>query len=84
MLQTIEEDKMEVDQHFGEEEARGQPPLEDFDYQQEKLILRALHEEWRNDEELCQRSIALLNRFKGETGQASSSLCEQLRIVLEP
>ena len=84
MLQAVEEDKMEVDQHNGEEETRGQPPLKDFDYQEEKLVLRALHEAWRADEELCQRSIALLNRFKAETGQASAGLCEQLRIVLEP
>ena len=84
MLPTIEEDKMEVDQRFGEEEAGSQPLLEDFDYQAEKLALRALHEVWRADEDVCQRSIALLGRFKAETSQASASLCEQLRIVLEP
>lgn len=84
LLEPVEEEKMEVDQQFGEEEPRGPPVLEDFDYQEEKLALRALHEAWREDDELCQKSIALLNRFKGETGSASSSLCEQLRIVLEP
>jgi len=75
---------MEVDQGIEEQQYRGQPPGEEFDYQKEKLVLRALHEAWRADEDLCQRSIALLNRFKAETGQAASSLCEQLRIVLEP
>ena len=67
-LRAVEEDKMEVDQLSSEEEPRGQPPLTDFDYQAEKLT----------------RSIALLSRFKAETSQASASLCEQLRIVLEP
>jgi len=83
-LRAVEEDKMEVDQLSSEEEPRGQPPLTDFDYQAEKLTNRALYEQWRADEDVCQRSIALLSRFKAETSQASASLCEQLRIVLEP
>ena len=43
-----------------------------------------MFEEWREDDELCQRSIALLSKFKAETSSAAASLCEQLRIVLEP
>lgn len=49
---------------------------EEFDYQAEKLAIRALYEVWRGDEELCQKSIALLGSFKGETSPASASLCE--------
>jgi len=43
-----------------------------------------MFEEWRSDEELAQRSIGLLSKFKSETSSAAASLCEQLRIVLEP
>jgi len=74
---------MEVDQTAADDN-RLQQDLEDFDYQTEKLAMRALHAAWRADEDLCQRSIALLGSFKAETGAAAASLCEQLRIVLEP
>lgn len=57
---------------------------EDFDYLAAKLATRALYEEWRSDEDGAQDSIALLGKFKAETGSAAASLCEQLRIVLEP
>lgn len=30
------------------------------------------------------KSLELLSKFKNETSHVSSSLCEQLRIVLEP
>jgi len=71
-MMEIDTDKIPIDK---------QP---DFDYQLEKLEKRAMFDEWRGDLDLCQRSIALLSKFKQETGSASASLCEQLRIVLEP
>lgn len=43
-----------------------------------------MFEEWRTDEEACSKAIALLSKFKAETSSAAASLCEQLRIVLEP
>lgn len=81
-----EEDKMEVDQTTSKAKAKGEPDelYQEFDYMQEKLEKKALFDEWRSDDELCQQSIALLNKFKSETSSAASSLCEQLRIVLEP
>uniref|UniRef100_A0A7S3CKX2 VWFA domain-containing protein n=1 Tax=Strombidium rassoulzadegani TaxID=1082188 RepID=A0A7S3CKX2_9SPIT len=50
----------------------------------EKQRLRAMMDEWREDELGVEQSLGLLNRFKSETSQFSNSLCEQLRIVLEP
>lgn len=83
LVREREEDKMEID----EASTRVRPPGSkdpDYDYLAEKLGLRALYEEWRSDEDVAQESIALLGKFKAETGQAAASLCEQLRIVLEP
>ena len=57
---------------------------DEFDYLQEKINNRELYDQWKDDEEINQNAIALLSRFKGQTGAASASLCEQLRIVLEP
>jgi len=57
---------------------------EEFNYQLEKQDMKAMFEEWRNDEQLAQKSIGLLSKFKSETSSAAASLCEQLRIVLEP
>lgn len=81
-----EEDRMEVDQTTSKAKAKGEPDelYPEFDYMEEKLEKKALFDEWRSDDELCQQSIALLNKFKSETSPAASSLCEQLRIVLEP
>ena len=83
MQLKLEEDKMEVDQ-IAPTDVITLPSQEDFDYQASKLATRALFDLWRQDEEASQASIALLSRFKSETGAASASLCEQLRIVLEP
>ena len=55
-----------------------------FDYFQEKLVLRAFYENWRTNFDESQSAIALLSKFKSQTSAASASLCEQLRIVLEP
>jgi hypothetical protein len=79
----LEEDKMEVDQ-IAPTDIITLPSQEDFDYQASKLATRALYDLWRQDEDASETSIALLSRFKAETGAASASLCEQLRIVLEP
>lgn len=48
------------------------------------MATRILFDQWRSNPEVAEESIALLSRFKAETGAASASLCEQLRIVLEP
>jgi hypothetical protein len=57
---------------------------DEYDYKTEKLKIREMFELWRQNEEESQRSIELLGKFKGETSSTAASLCEQLRIVLEP
>ena len=74
---------MEVDKNI-EVEYNALVDQDDFDYQSQKAATRLLFDLWRSDAEVAQESIALLSRFKAETGAASASLCEQLRIVLEP
>lgn len=61
---------MQVDQSATMEEYK------EFNYAREKQDKKALFEDWRTDEELCQRSIALLGKFKAETSSAAASLCE--------
>ena len=78
-----EEDRMEVEKNI-EVEFNALVDQDDFDYQSQKAATRLLFDQWRSDAEAAQESIALLSRFKAETGAASASLCEQLRIVLEP
>jgi len=60
------------------------PDDQEFDYNLEKMQVRTLFEEWRSNEEGAQVAMELLSRFKAETSESSASLCEQLRIVLEP
>lgn len=43
-----------------------------------------MYEEWRTDEGKTSEAVNLLNNFKAVTSDSSASLCEQLRIVLEP
>lgn len=59
-------------------------PDQEFDYNLAKASIRALFEEWKADEKRSMQAIDLLSRFKAETSESSASLCEQLRIVLEP
>ena len=76
---------MEVDEE--QSRKKGKPADDgylEFDYQAEKMQNKTLFDEWRANDQLCQQSIALLSKFKSETSSAASSLCEQLRIVLEP
>ena len=47
-------------------------------------MMRELFGSWMQDSELHRQSLELLNQFKQQTINSSSSLCEQLRIVLEP
>lgn len=77
-----DEERMEIDQIA---EARIALPVDqEFDYNQARASIRALFEEWRSDEQRTQEAMNLLSRFKAETSESSASLCEQLRIVLEP
>lgn len=47
-------------------------------------MIRGRFHEWLADEREHAQSLALLSKFKNQTQSASSQLCEQLRIVLEP
>ena len=58
--------------------------LEHFDYQEQKASIRTRFHEWLSDEREKSQSLQLLAKFKNQTQAVSSSLCEQLRIVLEP
>ena len=42
------------------------------------------YEKWRKDKELVSSSYELLNKFKKTTNHLSISLCEQMRMILEP
>ena len=57
--------------------------LEQFDYSQQKQLVRQMFQEWQASATHAQ-SLALLAAFKNQTQQVTSVLCEQLRIVLEP
>lgn len=84
MAQDAQE-QMDVDQEQQvPQDAICLPDYAVFDYFQEKLVLRAFYEHWRTNPEESQKAIALLSKFKSQTNAASASLCEQLRIVLEP
>lgn len=58
--------------------------LDQFDYMEQKQAIRTLFAEWLSDEREHDQSLQLLAKFKNQTQSVSSSLCEQLRIVLEP
>ena len=87
----LEHHEMEVDQEAKQKSTAQKdtsknqiPQYPEFDYLDEKMQILEKLEAWQENEELCQQSIDLLGRFKSETSAASASLCEQLRIVLEP
>ena len=57
---------------------------EAFDYGQARAMIRELFQTYHSDPDLISTSQQLLHRFKQETSTSAASLCEQLRIVLEP
>ena len=48
------------------------------------MVIRELFQEWLSNDAEHRQSLELLAKFKNQTQQVTSSLCEQLRIVLEP
>ena len=58
--------------------------LEHFDYVAAKAKLREMFSQWLQDPQSHNDSLKLLSKFKQQTANSASSLCEQLRIVLEP
>ena len=57
----------------------------DFDYTEARRVMQMQLERWRQGpEEEQATALDMLSRFKQETSEAAGSLCEQLRIVLEP
>jgi hypothetical protein len=58
--------------------------LEPFDLLIQKQKIREMFQEWAMNKDLHRQSLELLAKFKNQTQQVSASLCEQLRIVLEP
>lgn len=62
--QLLEDDhKMEVDTQ-PQIELETLDTYDEFDYMQEKINNRELYDLWRDNEEICQKSIELLSRFK--------------------
>jgi hypothetical protein len=59
-----DDQKMEVDSR-PPNEMETLDTYDEFDYLQEKINTRELYDIWRDNEEVCQNSIALLSRFKG-------------------
>lgn len=58
--------------------------LPPFDIVAQKQLITQLFEQWSLNSDLHRRSLDLLAKFRHQTQQVSASLCEQLRIVLEP
>jgi len=56
----------------------------DFDYLEQKMLIRELFNQFVSDKDSHRQAMDLLGKFKGQTQQVSASLCEQLRIILEP
>lgn len=56
----------------------------DFDILDLKKSMLSRYEKWRKDKELVASSYELLNKFKKTTNHLSISLCEQMRMILEP
>ena len=55
-----------------------------FDVLELKKDLVQRYEKWRKDKQLVSDSYELLNKFKKTTQHLSISLCEQMRMILEP
>ena len=91
-LKLRKEQAMEIDEqasHMNPEEQDVKVPtfdqdLEKFDYIEQKMVIRELFQKWLSDEAEHRQSLELLTKFKNQTQQVTSTLCEQLRIVLEP
>lgn len=56
----------------------------EFDVLDMKKEMIKRYESWRRDPDLVSTSYELLNRFKKATNHLSISLCEQMRMILEP
>jgi midasin len=56
----------------------------DFDILDLKKSMIIRYEKWRKDKQLVASSYELLNKFKKTTHHLSISLCEQMRMILEP
>lgn len=55
-----------------------------FDVLDLKKSMIERYEKWRKDKDLVSNSYELLNKFKKTTHHLSISLCEQMRMILEP
>jgi midasin (ATPase involved in ribosome maturation) len=89
-LKAKADEKMDVDNGDDSEDDKMRPAsrfiqqLEQFDYMEQKALIRNRFQEWITDEREHTQALQLLAKFKNQTQSVSSSLCEQLRIVLEP
>ena len=85
LAKEAEDSEMENDELATKEDLlRFNQTLERFDYMDQKQLIRNRFHEWLSDEREHSQALKLLGKFKNQTQQVSSSLCEQLRIVLEP
>jgi midasin (ATPase involved in ribosome maturation) len=58
--------------------------MTEFNYMNEKQMLVVNRAGWQEEQQTVDKALELLNKFKQQTSEYAGSLCEQLRIVLEP
>ena len=83
-LKAKSDQAMEVDEKYeqsGLEEKNVIVPtfdqnLEKFDYLEQKMVIRELFQQWLADEKEHDKSLELFAKFKNQTQQVTSALCE--------